>query len=134
MRPCARVFFSMASPEASRLLRIARRDLKMAWRLLDPDVEEARWGWAAQQCLEKSLKAWIHVTGRKPPVTHDIARLLLLLHEAGVDITELLPLRAFTSFAMQYRYDDEPDDLSLDRTAWYNRAEALIDRVQGLIG
>lgn len=124
----------MASPEASRLLRIARRDLKMARRLLDPDVEEASWGWAAQQCLEKSLKAWIHVTGSKPPVTHDIARLLLLLHEAGVDTTELLPLRAFTSFAVQYRYDDEPDELSLDRTAWCNRAEALIDRVQGLIG
>ena len=31
----------MASPEATRLLRIARRDLKMARRLLDPDVEEA---------------------------------------------------------------------------------------------
>jgi predicted nucleotidyltransferase len=37
-------------------------------------------------------------------------------------------------FAVQVRYDDEPDDLSLDRTAWCNRAEALIDRVQGLIG
>ena len=34
----------MASPEATRLLRIARRDLKMARRLLDPDVEEASWG------------------------------------------------------------------------------------------
>lgn len=31
----------MESPEAARLLRIARRDLKMARRLLNPEVEEA---------------------------------------------------------------------------------------------
>jgi hypothetical protein len=37
----------MARPEALRLLRIARRDLRMARRLLDPEVEEASWGWAA---------------------------------------------------------------------------------------
>ena len=54
----------MASPEAARLLRIARRDLNMARRLLDPEVEEASWGWAAQQCLEKTLKAWLD-EGRK---------------------------------------------------------------------
>ena len=78
----------MTSPEATRLLRIARRDLKMARRLLDPDVEEASWGWAAQQCLEKALKAWLHVLGVQPPATHDIARLLLLLQQAGVDTTE----------------------------------------------
>ena len=96
--------------------------------------EEVSWGWAAQQCLEKTLKAWIHVTGSKPPATHDIARLLLLLEQAGVDTSELLPLRAFTSFAVQYRYDDEPEDLNLDRIAWCQRAEALIEQVQALIG
>ncbi|MCS5700498.1 hypothetical protein NZK32_15760 [Cyanobium sp. FGCU-52] len=37
----------MANPEAERLLRVARRDLKMARRLLDPEVEEASWGWTA---------------------------------------------------------------------------------------
>lgn len=123
----------MASPEAARLLRIARRDLKMNRQLLDPDVEEASWGWAAQQCLEKTLKAWIHVTGSKPPATQDIARQLLLLEQAGVDTCTLRPLRAFTSFAVQYRYDDEPEDLSLDRNAWCQRAEALIEQVQALI-
>ena len=99
----------MARPEALRLLRIARRDLRMARRLLDPEVEEASWGWAAQQCLEKALKAWLHHLGSTPPSTHDISRLLLLLQEAGIEIKPLLPLRAFTSFAVQYRYDDEPD-------------------------
>jgi hypothetical protein len=39
----------MACPEAVRLLKLARRDRKMERRLLDPEVEDASWGWAAQQ-------------------------------------------------------------------------------------
>jgi HEPN domain-containing protein len=124
----------MATPEAERLLRVARRDLKMARRLLVPEVEEASWGWAVQQCLEKTLKAWLHIVGTKPPQTHDLARLLLLLQDSGVDITDLLPLRAFTTFAVQCRYEDEPEHLGLDRTAWCNRAEDLIDHAQSRIG
>jgi HEPN domain-containing protein len=134
MKPSAMAYCSMASPEATRLLRIARRDLKMATRLLDPEVEEASWGWAAQQCLEKTLKAWLHTQGVQPPAIHDIARLLLQWQQAGVDITALLPLRAFTTFAVQYRYDDEPEELNLDRRDWCNRAEALITQVNELIG
>lgn len=96
--------------------------------------EEVSWGWAAQQCLGKTIKAWIHATGSKPPATHYIARLFLLLEQAGVDTSALRSLRAFTSFAVQYRYDDEPEDLNLDRIAWCQRAEALIEQVQALIG
>lgn len=123
----------MASSEASRLFRVARRDLKMAHRLLDPDVEEASWGWAAQQCLEKTLKAWLDILGIKPPATHDLARLLLLLAQAGVGVGDLLPLRAFTTFAVQFRYDDEPEELGLNRFEWCNRADALIELVQSQI-
>ena len=81
----------MAATEAERLLRIARRDLRMARRLL-------------------------------------------LLEQAGVDVRELLPLRAFTTFAVQGHYDDEPEDLGLDRITWSQRAEALIDHVHSLLG
>jgi HEPN domain-containing protein len=124
----------MAATEADRLLRIARRDLRMARRLLDPDVEEASWGWALQQTFEKTLKAWLQYLGIKPPHSHDIARLLVLMEQAGVDVSELLPLRAFTTFAVQGRYDDEPEELGLDRVAWSQRADALIDHVQNLLG
>jgi HEPN domain-containing protein len=124
----------MAATEADRLLRIARRDLRMARRLLDPDVEEASWGWALQQTFEKTLKAWLQHLGIKPPHSHDIARLLVLLEQAGVDVRELLALRAFTTFAVQGRYDDEPEELGLDRIAWCQRAEALIEHVQNLLG
>lgn len=124
----------MAASEAERLLRIARRDLRMARRLLDPEVEEASWGWALQQTFEKTLKAWLQLLRVKPPHSHDIARLLVLLEQAGVDVSELLPLRAFTTFAVQGRYDDEPEELGLDRVAWCQRAEALIEHVQPLLG
>ena len=53
--------------------------------------------------------AWLHIQGVKPPATHDISRLLL-------------SLRAFSIFAVQCRYDDEPEHLSLDRTVWCNQA------------
>lgn len=124
----------MATSEAERLLRIARRDLRMARRLLDPEVEEASWGWALQQTFEKTLKAWLQHLAVKPPHSHDIARLLVLLEQAGVDVSDLLPLRAFTTFAVQGRYDDEPEELGLDRVAWCQRADALIEHVQNLLG
>ncbi len=124
----------MAASDAERRLRIARRDLRMARRLLDPEVEEASWGWALQQTFEKTLKAWLQLLGFKQPHSHDIARLLVLVEQAGVDVSELLPLRAFTIFAVQGRYDDEPEELGLDRVAWCQRAEALIEHVQNLLG
>lgn len=75
----------------------------------------------------------MHQLGVKPPPTHDIARLLVLLEQVDVDVSGLQPLRAFTTFAVQDRYDDEPEHLGLDRTAWCQRAEALIEQVQSLL-
>ena len=57
----------------------------------------------------------------------------MLLEQAEVDVSELLPLRAFTTFAVQGRYDDEPEDLVLNRVAWCERAENLIEQVQSLL-
>lgn len=76
----------------------------------------------------------MHHLSVHPPHSHDIARLLLLLEQAEVDVGPLLPLRAFTTFAVQGRYDDEPEELGLDRTAWCQRAEELIEQVQSLLG
>ena len=53
----------MTASEAERLLRIARRDLRMARRLLDPDVEEASWGWAVQQTFEKNAQGLVATSG-----------------------------------------------------------------------
>jgi HEPN domain-containing protein len=72
----------MASHQATRLPQIARRDFKMARRRLDPDVEEASWGWTARQCLEKNHKTWLCCLGTKYPQTHVLVRLLLLWRSA----------------------------------------------------
>ena len=58
----------------------------------------------------------------------------MLPEQAEVDVSQLLPLRAFTTFAVQGRYDDEPEDLGLNRLAWCERAEALIEQVQSRLG
>jgi hypothetical protein len=104
----------------------------MARRLVDPAVEEASWGWAMQQCIEKLLKAWLSTLGLPLPRSHDIARLLLLLESAGVEVSELMPWRAFAVYAVQFRYDDEPDVLGLDRGLWCDQAETLINRIEQL--
>ncbi len=57
----------MPPPEALRLLRVSKRDLAMARRLVDPAVEEASWGWAMQQCIEKLLKACLSTLGLPLP-------------------------------------------------------------------
>ncbi len=51
-----------------------------------------------------------------------------------MDVSELPPLRAFTTFDVQGRYDDELEALGLDRITWSQRAEALIEHVQNLPG
>ena len=81
--------------------------------------------WALQQTLEKTLQAWLRQLGVQPPHSHDIARLLVLLERTGVDVNQLLPLRAITTFAVQGRYDDEPEELGLDRTAWCPMQQTL---------
>ena len=40
-----------------------------------------------------------------------------------------LPLEAFTVFALQFRYDAEPEPMDLDRQHWHQQAEALVEHV-----
>ena len=70
MRPSARVCYSVITPEAARLLRVARRDLKMARRLVDPDVEEASWGWATQQSAQTDGNGASAPRGSGPHARH----------------------------------------------------------------
>ena len=50
-----------------------------------------------------------------------------------MDVSGLLPLRAFTTFAVQFRYDDEPEELGLNRFELCNRTDDLIELVQSQI-
>lgn len=92
---------------ANELLSIAQGDLESA-EVLAGNLAKGRKEnicFAAQQCIEKSLKAVICATGRPMPLTHTIEVLLDRLGEknqppAGVKLIEL------TDFATIKRYQE----------------------------
>ena len=119
----------MARSEALAMLRVARRDLKAARLLSVEEAEEASWGFQMQQAIEKAFKAWILSCDLKAPFTHDIADLLQTLSDQGVEISAYLQFSQFTLFAVQLRYDDEPEPLDLNRQEWLAVVQALLDEV-----
>jgi HEPN domain-containing protein len=120
----------MAVSEALAMLRVARRDLKAARLLVVDEADEANWGFQMQQAIEKALKAWIFSCDVQAPFTHDIADLLQILAEQGVNLTPYLQFSQFTIFAVQLRYDDDPDPQGLDRQEWLEIVQALLDEVE----
>ncbi len=120
--------------EASRMLRIAQRDLKTARSMLDPDLfDEASWGFHVQQATEKALKAWISALEQDYPRTHDLSLLGQLLIDCGGDPTRFESLENFTPFGLRLRDDDEPEALNLDRAAWNQHCAELLDHVASLL-
>ena len=124
----------MAEADALALAAIARRDLLAARGLTDATVfHEAVWGFQVQHTIEKALKAWLYLSGMEPPFTHDLVALLKLLEQAGSDIAPYRDLARFTDFAVQIRYDDQPDPQNLDRSSWNGRAEALLTVIEAML-
>ena len=119
----------MARTEAQAMLRVARRDLRAARLLAVDEADEASWGFQMQQAIEKAFNAWILSRDLKAPFTHDIADLLQILSEQGIKISPYLQFSQFTLFAVQLRYDDEPESLDLDRQHWLTVVQALLDEV-----
>ncbi len=50
--------------------------------------------------------------------------------EQGVNLTPYLQFSQFTIFAVQLRYDDDPDPQGLDRQEWLEIVQALLDEVE----
>lgn len=117
------------------MLKIARRDLAAAAGMLDGEIfEEVIWGFQLQQTVEKSLKAWLYLLDQDVPFTHNLTLLLQLLQDCGLDVTAFLPLETYTDFAVQLRYDEDPEPQNLDRAACNAEVAALINHVEELIG
>ena len=125
---------SMAEADALALVAIARRDLQAALGMTDSSTfHEAVWGFQVQQTIEKALKAWLYLSGVQPPFTHDLVALFKLLGQTGIDITPYRDLARFTDFAVQIRYDEQPDLQNLDRSFWNHRAMALVRDIEALL-
>ena len=86
-----------------------------------------------QQTIEKAFKAWLYLTGVQPPFTHDLVALLKLLDQAGLVIAPYRDLTRFTDFAVQIRYDNQPELQNLDRANWNDRADALVTAIEALL-
>lgn len=118
----------MIKPEATILLRIARRDLVAASFLHEPHASEASWGLLIHQVLEKSMKAWLVSLGVSVPSIYDLQTLIDLLYQQNVDIKELNQFIVFNRFAAQCRHEsDDPDPLHLNRRFWEIRVEELVN-------
>ncbi len=74
--------------------------------------------------------AWLYLSAVEPPFTHDLVPLLKLLNQAGIDIDPYRDLARLTDFALQIRYDDQPELQNLDRPIWNNRVEALLASIE----
>jgi len=124
----------MSKADARSTLTIARRDLKAAPALQDASISEASWGFQVQQAVEKALKAWLYQLGDAPPFTHDLVVLFKRLLRADAEVKTHRDLAQFTDFAVQFRYDADLEPMDLDRSHWLQRAEALVEHVEGLVG
>ena len=122
----------MIKPEATTLLRIARRDLVAASFLHEPHASEASWGLLIHQVLEKVLKAWLVNLGVPVPSVYDLRSLINLLYQHHVDITELSQFIVFSQFAAQCRHESDPDPLHLNRRFWEMRAEELVNHLSAM--
>ncbi len=124
----------MANPEAQAMLLIARRDLKAARALQDNAIDEAIWGFQIQQAVEKALKAWLFDLGAVPPLIHNLTALMERIAGFGTNVDQFRRLEAFTIFAVQFRYDADPEPMGLDRAQWLRQVEQLVEHVATQIG
>jgi HEPN domain-containing protein len=100
--------------------------------LQDPAADEANWGFQIQQVVEKALKAWLFSLGDNPPLIHNLTALFERIRDRGGRVERFLPMEAFTVFAVQFRYDAEPEPMNLDRPFWQQQAEALVEHVAAI--
>lgn len=96
---------------ALELVRLALRDERAAHVLqADPTIDATMIAFHYQQAAEKLLKALLAEQNVDYPRTHNLARILELVEDAGYEVPvatdELIRL---TPFAVTFRYEDEEE-------------------------
>ena len=120
---------------AKLLLLMASKDIKALDLMIMPEsVDDEIFGFHAQQAVEKTLKAWISLSGGIYSKNHDLSMLLLTLKGLGCDIESLKDLISLNAFAAQFRYEAlETDDEPLDRQEMRVRVQYAFDTVQAVL-
>src|SRR5947209_4430056 len=94
---------------AQSMLSIAMKDLRALHGMSDdPETfDDAIFGFHAQQCFEKMLKASLSQLGKNYPFTHDLVLLWQQLNqEIGIPV-EFQSLVDLSPFAVQFRYESQ---------------------------
>ena len=105
---------------ARSLLNLARDDDVALRTLLEgAAVSDAIVGFHAQQSVEKSLKAALAARGVDFPYTHDVAGLIELCVDAGLELPQdLSGVDALSPFGVEFRYGAiEPSPLDREQSA-----------------
>lgn len=120
--------------QALHLLQVAEEDLIKLRAREDPTIFIDRmFGSVVQQVAEKSLKAWICLSGQTYPFTHDLGALLKKLAAQGKEVEHFLDLVDYTGYAGELRYQPvDPNAEPLDREHALALAGALLKTVQSL--
>ena len=120
---------------AKGLLAAAERDLRALRNMTDTTSFPLEiFGFHAQQVVEKSLKAWLSITGTEYPKTHNIRFLFVLLEQSGENVSELWDLIILSAFAVQFRYEAyEMTDEQMDRLLILQQVGDVHDRVSRLL-
>lgn len=117
--------------KARTLIGAAERDISALRGMDDADVfADEIFGFHVQQAAEKLLKAWLDLLGEVYPLTHDLDLLLDLLQKRASDTARFRNLVEFVPYAVQFRYDIDPDPEALDRVAALQQVEDLLKHVR----
>ena len=117
----------MSNPDTKKFLHLTRGDLSDARRMvLLEGFRDRSIGFLLQQATEKALKAWIYELGQEAPFTHDLALLMDIVDQLGGSADRYAALIGLGIFAVQLRYDEQPD---LTMPPW----ESMLDLVERLI-
>ena len=121
--------------EAKELLAAAIKDLRALKGMTDAEeFAEERFGFHAQQAVEKTLKAWIASFDKEYPLKHDLRLLLIQLEDIRCDVKDLWDFVDLNAFAVQLRYAGYvSSEASLDRHEMINKIQTLYDRVKNII-
>jgi len=119
--------------EHENLLLLAEGDLRVARQLEEcSDFDNRYLGFHLQQSVEKALKAWLSIRGRKPKFTHSLASLLSELDGLDVDAAAFWDLVELSPYAVQFRYELADLGITLDRAGMLAMTQKLIDHVRHL--
>ncbi len=117
--------------EAGTLIEAAERDISALRGMHDVDVfADEIFGFHVQQAAEKLFKTWLALLDEVYPLTHDLDLLLDLLQKRASGTARFRNLVEFVPYAVQFRYDVDPDPEALDRVSALQHVEDLLQHVR----